>query len=1239
MAVEFTEDQKKVIETKDRNILVSAAAGSGKTQVLTQRILRTISDTENPVDIDHMLVVTFTEAAAAEMKERISKAISQKLVAEPGNAHLARQNVLIHRAFITTIDSFCKYVVDNHFGEIGIDPGMRILDGGEQELIMRQVIADMFEEYYTLDEGDESARMKREGFLYCVEALSDYGDDTALKDLVLKIYGSSQSFPWPDEWLSTAVMDYKSSSMSDSAWLRYLLDDAKMTLDGVVAYEMAAHKLACQEAELVTLESFLNNELEDMIGIADMPIFDDQLQVYTELSHRIREYAFKKLDAGRGLSDEAKEQKEVAKKWRDAAKKSFQDLRDNYFSDSPAKIMEQMESAGHLLELIVELVLEFGRRFAEKKLDEGVMDFSDMEHFALNILVKRDSGKSIPTATALELSEWFHEIMTDEYQDSNSVQEEILDAISGESRGVHNRFMVGDVKQGIYRFRKARPQIILDKMQTYTLDGADNRRIDLKQNFRSRSQVLDIVNDIFQVAMRPEVGGVTYDEAARLNLGASYYTVTDETDELYKPQLMLLELPDADSQAAREKQAEYIAGLVEQYVGKLLVSSEEKDENDRKLLRPARYSDIAILYRSVRKNASALTEAFARKQIPLYINTSGGYYASIEVAQVIDYLRALDNPRQDIPLFTAMVSPMGGFSDSQIAMVRAKCSEGCLWEVINKYANQDDGDEKLKEQLQKFIARVNEYRALITIESVQHIIGRIYDDSGYLNYVEAMPDGVSRRANAELLLQKAGSFEENGGGSIFSFIKYIEHLKIVNKDEEETGIVDANADVVRVFTIHGSKGLEYPICIVADVCAQINKRDSSAKFMIDMDLGVAIKHIDPRARLKSDTLLRQVIARKNDVDTNGEELRLLYVAMTRAQEKLVLVGTTKDAQADIEYWKRMWDFFPQGVPSADIADAGSYMDFIMMGLESRSEDITVITCEDMQDMEIDSVVEATQRQMDVITPSPDMLGQSELVDILLEQFDMKYASPQLSGLKTKWSVSELKAMDYEAAIEKETRLAQLDSQAEPDSEWGLDLDVQRDDASHGEPKSYIPSFARKEGENGPVGTDYGTAHHRIMELLDLSRAQSVDDIKNQVTDFAGNGLIPDSYNDIISYSKILGFVTSDLGQRMMKAQKAGLLHVEQQFFLGVPADLVTPELNVDETVLIQGIIDAFWEEEDGIVILDYKTDRVSKVEELLDRYATQMRYYARAVAAGMARPVKEALFYSFKLGETVAVEL
>ena len=1262
MGVSWTTEQQQVIDLRNRNILVSAAAGSGKTAVLVERIVKIITDKNHPVDIDHLLIVTFTNAAAAEMRERIGNAIEKALDEQPGDEHLLRQLTLIHNAQITTIDSFCLYVVRNHFHEIDLEPNFRIGDEGELKLLREDVLGRVLEQNY-----EEPS----EAFSDFVEGYASGRTDAALNEMILQLYEFSRSYPWPEKWLDSFVGAYRIETREEldrAEWLAPLTENICFVLKDCEQLLKRALAITQQDDGPDMYEKAVQSDLEKYEGLS-------RLTSFCELSEALSDIKYDRLASSRGFEGDP-DKLELVKSLREQAKDVVKKLCKQYFFCSPEMMIEQLERTEPMLEEVVRLTKQFADEFAAAKRRKNLVDFHDVEHFALQILVDEETEKAKKTAE--EFRDTFEEIMIDEYQDSNEVQETLLRSISREERGENNIFMVGDVKQSIYRFRLARPELFMKKYDSYSLEESTTQRIDLHKNFRSREEVLTCTNDIFYKIMARSLGNVEYDAEAALYPGASYPVSAD-----FVPEILLADSNDElleDTELTDKKTLE--AKIVAEEI-KHLMKTQPVTDKAAGTLRAAHYSDIVILLRSLSGWADSLVEVLNENGIPAHTVSSTGYFSTVEVQTVLSMLRLLDNPRQDIPMAAVLRSPMAGLTDEELAVLRLEdgsvpfheavleLAEGLYEEGGKKEISDSEADQKqgrnadgkkenhieitAHRKLLKFYKKYKQLRQLVPDTPIHELIEIILRETGYGHYVAAMPAGSRRTANLNMLLEKAAAYEKTSYKGLFHFVRYIDELQKYDVDFGEADMVGENEDVVRIMSIHKSKGLEFPIVIVSGMGKNFNKQDTRSKMVLHPELGIGLDYMDGKLRIKSPTIAKKAIAKQIDLENLGEELRVLYVALTRAKEKLILTGTLKDAAEKLEFYRQQANLSKAADrPLSYLTREGAsgYLDWILPAVLSYGDKypVRIVEAAELVLNEVENQLEQnedlTERIEEIEAADTQLVGQ------LKQRFSQRYPYQVDVLRKNKYSVSELKHRAMREKFEaeqEETVPAFLEEPVTPT----IPLFIQRGESV--------------EQETANRGALRGTAVHRVMECYDFASEKSVQE---QMEVMEKEEKITADMRALVREQTVADFVSSETGKRMALAQQAGALYREKPFVMGfteeelenygfgvgsntdsceniyekTDSDQEKEEQkrirHEEDLTLIQGIIDVFWIEKDGIVLLDYKTDRVQQAKELIDRYETQLKLYADAlerVFAARKLKVKEILIYSFSLEQLITL--
>ena len=948
MGVMWTTEQQKVIDSRDCNILVSAAAGSGKTAVLVERIISMVTDPVHPVDIDRLLIVTFTRAAAGEMRERIRLAIEKKLAEDEDNEHLQRQSTLLHHAQITTIDSFCSYVVKNYFHLIDLDPSYRMAEEGELRLMQGDVAAQVLNDAYDRKEPE---------FLQFVECFSTGKTDEGIEDMIKHLYAFSVSYPYPEEWLLSCKEAYSISfveELEQAGWMQMIKEDIRKSLQEAMNLADEALETARGEGGPYYYENALESDRIFVQKLLQTDSFEEWQKLFSGLS-------FARLAAKKDpqVSEEAKE---LTKNLRQQVKDLLGELKEQYFALSLEDAAEYVRMAGGPVGVLIDLTLAFARAFAEKKREKNILDFSDLEHFALKILVDHSGEKDKRTQAAKELADRFAEVMIDEYQDSNFVQEKLLNAVSKMEEGNNNIFMVGDVKQSIYRFRLARPDLFMEKFKTYSTAGGKCLRIDLHKNFRSRKEVLDGVNFLFYQIMGEALGKVEYDDAAALYPGASFppYPAGQDgepdasenqqdggSDAAEKRQnsaadteLILVETDEEEwkvmesGENVQELEARAAAARIQELVGSYPVLDKTTGQ-----YRPARFGDCVVLLRTLSGWSETFKRVLNAQGIPASVTTKTGYFSASEVMTVLNYLRILDNPLQDIPFTGALHNLPGGFSMEELARVKCVGREmekaGMYQSLLaaESLCESDNAqDRQTGEKAGRFLELYESIRKKVPYTPMHELLWEIYDRTGLFDYIQAGASGEQQKANLLMLLQKARDYESTSYRGLFNFVRYIENLQKYQVDFGEANILSENEDTVKIMSIHKSKGLEFPVVFVSGMGKQFNQQDARASLAMHPDLGVGADWVDAELRTKTPTLLKKAVQRQIQIENLGEELRILYVALTRAKEKLILTGSTSRLEKRLTALEPLKKQEERRISYGRLAKARCYLDWIFPAL-------------------------------------------------------------------------------------------------------------------------------------------------------------------------------------------------------------------------------------------------------------------------------------------------------------------
>ena len=1229
MAINWTKEQKAVIESRNRNLLVSAAAGSGKTAVLVERIIRMITEGENPLDIDQLLVMTFTKAAADEMRERVLLAVDEKLKEDPENGHLQMQAAMIPYARITTIDSFCLGIIREHYNQLDIDPAFRVGDEGELLLLRGSVMEQLLEDYY--EAGDEE-------FSRFVETYATGKSDRGIEDHIMAVYNFSGSNPWPEKWLEACekeLEDYEEGSddrLMETEWMRFLMWDVAMQTGEFCAQLKEALAVCDEENGPAAYIPMLTSDLRMLQAIGNA-------KDYGCLNELLGSASFDRLASIRSKEIDA-DKKSFVTGCRDRVKKAVGKLRDLYCFESIETVVRDLKGTAGAVRMLLRLAGEFHDRYQEAKQEKNLVDFGDLEHYALEVLLEETGeGERTPSAAADELSRQFEEILVDEYQDSNDVQEALIHAISRERFGTPNVFMVGDVKQSIYKFRLARPELFLKKYESYPREDGLYQTIELHQNFRSRDSVLSGINEVFYQIMTKGLGGILYTEDAALHAGA-VFEPTEETVggklELHMVNtggglLKQLEADPADDYTSREMEAKLIAARMKELINP--ETGLKVWDKKEKRYRTACYGDMVILLRSLSGFAEDFVNILMNEGIPAYAERRTGYFTAIEVETVLCFLSIIDNPMQDIPLAAVLKSPIVGATDEELARLMAVFKRTAkkgqdrgiygAWMYYLENCPEDEREGELYGKLAAFSDELADYRRIAGYLSIHELLYIIYENTGYYDYIAAMPAGEARQANLDMLVEKASAYEKTSYSGLFHFIRYIENLKKYDTDFGEAALA-GDENTVRILSIHKSKGLEFPVVFLAGMGKKFNKQDLYGKILIDPDLGIATDYLDLELRVKTPTLKKNVLRRRLELEALGEELRVLYVAMTRAKEKLIMTGTDRYLDKKLERFSDIKRTAGQ-IPFTILSTADSFLDWLLMSLSGKLSESALLSDAGAETglMTVRSYSVADLVGVEIEHQAEKKLSKEELLNFdcariydeayaagISTAFAYRYPHTADIGLHTKLSVSELKKQGQLIDEEESTFLPTI--------------------------PAFLLEESGKKDQGG--GAFRGTAYHRALELLNFPGMKTISDVEMALDTFRREKYMDEESLSLLDAGILWNFLSSPLGRRMSAAQAKGLLYKEQQFVIGIPAR----EMEVcssDELVLIQGIIDAYMEEEDGLVLIDYKTDHVVRGREslLTERYGIQLEYYKRALEQMTGKKVTEKIIYSLTLQEEIVL--
>lgn len=1207
----WTNEQQAAIDSRGQTLLLSAAAGSGKTAVLVERIIRRLLDKEYPIDITELLVVTFTKAAAAEMRDRIGTAL-MKALSETKDPRVERQLALLPSAQISTLHAFCQHVIRKYFYTIDLDPAFSIAGEEELNLLRRQVLEDVFLSYY---EDDEKASI-----LYPLADMfgSDRGDDI-LMDTVSRMYTYARSLAWPEHWLKEAARAYDvapDAVIDDMVWAGPIKDAVRRILEeDARLYDGVLYHLRQREAFAPACDTFVAEQAALRQAA--------QARSWNDLSRFVRAIDFPRLKSLRKLSDDDKAVWERCKKVRDDVKKDvIKTLQAVYFSATPEEWLDGMRAMKPVMDGLVTLTLDFAKAYGAAKKEKGWIDFSDLEHFCLQILLAPDASPEhpVPSAAAEELRSQYEEVFIDEYQDTNGVQELITRLVSGED----NRFMVGDIKQSIYRFRLADPTLFLEKYQSFSRDEkAVQRCIDLGRNFRSVPVVLDAVNAVFSRAMTAEAAGMDYGEREKLYAGRQ---APDDERWIGGPvEVDIVPTPsdeeDDDGSTAFKKECRFIAGRI----GELLASGRMAARKDG-TLEPLSYRHIVVLLRSMAGKADVLIQALQEGGIPSYAEQSGGYFAAVEVQVMLALLRCIDNPEQDLAMAAVLRSPLVGLDETALAGVRL-AGDGTLWQNLSAFvASLPDGVDE-KEDLQQFMAAFDSWRTYSRRHGVAELLQRLYDDTAYVDFVGAMPGGDVRQANLKALYDRARQYEEAGFRGLFRYLQLMDKMKEDGLDLAPAKVVSEKEDVVRIMSIHKSKGLEFPVVFVADMGKAFNRRDTQDQILFHNRLGIGLKQYDPEWRMSYPTLIWSGIAAQLRWEGTAEEERILYVAMTRARDQLILTGHSSHIDRDWQRWTSRLNpaqaksYFDWVMPAA-LAPFGAKADADYARPGAAWQDAVwqvriakAVPAGTVEEGAYDGEprLEALRRGDLTGTPVPSWLD---------EQLSWQYAYPRAVRTAAKFSVSEVKR-----------RYQKLHSDELQDE---ADLSVPAAaviPTAPGEDDAFAALPPWLAGEEAAVsGAQRGTALHKALQYITPAADQTTATLRREIDAFVRQGLLSREEAKLVYVPVLAAFCQSDIGRRMAESPE---LHREYPFTVLLAGGDPLPETETGEQILIQGVIDCLFREDDAWILVDYKSDRLETADAFRSRYAVQLALYKRAVEQITHRPVEETYIYSLHLQQEI----
>ncbi len=1204
--VKWTNEQLQAIQEKNSNILVAAAAGSGKTAVLVERIIHKIIDEQ--MDIDKILVVTFTNAAASEMREGILEAIYKKLEENPENVHLQRQIILLNKASICTIHSFCLDVIHNHFYEIDLPSNFKIADTAEIDLLKQEVLDDLFEQKYT--ENDKN-------FIELLENYTNYRGDEALQELVLKIYKFIQSSPFPIKWLQEKLelLKIEDKDISQTIWGKLIIQTVDDDIqESIMQLEVTKSKMALYPE----MTKFYQTISEDIINLQDLQKYNSWDELYIKLLN----FNFSKWPVDKKVINDLKED---SKEIRDKVKKHIKEKTAKLLSCSQEQAVKDLKIITPILEKLSNLVTEFTKNFAEKKKEKNCIDFNDIEHFALKILLDENNN---PTEVAKKYKEKFEEIAIDEYQDSNLVQEAILTSIS---KG-NNIFMVGDVKQSIYKFRQARPELFLQKYDEYKNKEEkaqeDNLKIQLFRNFRSRQNILNITNLVFESIMSKELGDINYNENEYLNYGANYPEPEEIKNYAGIAELDIIDLKEDESITAFEGEedeeeqerveddvleAKFVANKIQE-----LLNSNYMVFDKKQGYRKIRPKDIVILLRATSNLSPIYEKELSDLELPVFSDTSGTYLDTVEIQTILSVLKIIDNPLQDIPLVVVLRSSICNFTDNDLITIRLTDRNCNFYEALIKTRLICDGD--LKNKIESFLEKLEKWKSISQYMPLDEFIWQIYLDTGYYQYVGLLPNGAMRQANLKTLFEKAKQYEKASFKGLFNFIQFIDKLKKQNGDLASAKLIGENEDVIRIMSIHKSKGLEFPVVFLCNSHKKFNMQDLNDNILLHQDIGFGPTIMDTTRKIKYSSIAKDAIKLKMKQETLSEEQRILYVALTRAKEKLYITGRSKDFTKYVQDKNKVLEMYESENIKLDaklMKKANSYLDWLMYvylfnqgrtitlkGESYKLSDIITLNVSNKKDLLKALAKEEVVEQIDLKEKIEQILKNKsdeenkKSEQALKELLEWKYDYIVDTTLPTKSSVTKIK----QEKIKLEEILKGIESE---------EVEYK---------KSYTPKFMQEDKKISSA--EKGTLVHLCIQRLDERKDYELKDIQNMILNLVEKEIITQNEADAIDVNLIYQYTKSQLFEELRKAKE---VHKEQPFYINIPAkDVVSEAENSKKNILVQGIIDLYYiDKNDNLVLIDFKTDYISNEpnakEKILDKYKVQLEIYKTALEQALNR--------------------
>lgn len=1232
--VQWTQEQEQAIYTSGSNILVAAAAGSGKTAVLVERIIQKLLNKTEPIDIDALLVVTFTNAAAQEMRNRVGIALEKALTADPASNHLKKQLSLLQRASISTLHSFCLEVVKEHAYLLDIDPSFRMANTMEIDLFKQDVLDDLFEEWYGAE--DENA----DAFFAVVDRFSNDRSDVDVESLILDLYTFSIQNPRPEQWLDSLAEVYHIPEDWKEDELQFL-DILKLEVNN----QFVALKEQMEKAMEIARENdgpyeYVATIEQDLEGLR---LAAEQAASWSDLQAYMNAYKFARLSSKKMECNEDK--KEKAKKIRDKYKADWNKMKDNWFNRALENHLQDMRELYPVVKKLTELVKAFNQSYLQLKREKAVIDFSDLEHYCLQLLLDEsaEGDELIPSTVALNYQNKFAEVLVDEYQDTNLVQETIIQLVS-EQEGPGNTFMVGDVKQSVYRFRHAEPNLFIEKYKRFAEEEDSGVRIDLARNFRSREEVLVGANYIFRQVLDEDLGEIAYDSAAELIYGNKSYD--DLPLEDVETELILIDREKTEQHASKDEDTESFEDLekaqvearayaekIKQWIGKKDGDTPfQVVDKETGRQRPTQYRDIVILMRSMTW-APTIVDELKKQGIPVYAEVAVGYFEAIEIKIMMSLLKIIDNPRQDIPLASVLRSPIVGLNEDELAKVRLKNRSGSFYDALKQYEKEETTEIAFR--IKRFLDMFEAFRAASREGALSDLIWDIYRETGYYDFVGGMPGGRQRQANLRALYDRSRTYEETSFRGLFRFLRFIERMEERGDDLGAARALSEQEDVVRIMTIHKSKGLEFPIVILGAMDKEFNFMDLKRKYLLHKDEGFATKFIDPVKRITYTTLYFEAVKRQMIREQLAEEMRVLYVALTRAKEKLVMIGSVNSVEKKLEKWEQIIDHNDWVMPEHYRVGVKTYLDWVGPALlrheqnellraevdlpetipakirSDRSKWKVLIThASELTNLETTTQEENKQLEANILAWESVPVEDETLSKEVNTRLNYKYPYREATVTRAKQTVTEIKR------------------QKEKIDEYSSSQFIE----DYKPPIVDRPNFLQK--EKTLSAAEKGTALHGVMQHIPLDRSLTKKEVIAFIDSLVEREIMTSEAADSVDVSAIVAFYDTPVAAYIREQKE---IYRELPFSLTLKAEDIYPDFakDKDEEVLIQGVIDCLIPKDDGWIILDYKTDAIfeeitPKLEEkLIKRYQVQLALYREAIEKIWKQPVKETYLYFF----------